>query len=140
MPADESKQTIVNQEVAAEHYTLLLVDMSGSVTESDQVPLIAEAAAGFTSSLGNHQRVAVYAFDGSEDIHAITGFRRSAGAMRRISGFRARDPSTNLHGAIVRGTEVLNRALDAGNTPLRFGTLVTSPTGPTTLREWPVLT
>src|SRR5689334_13525716 len=34
---DESRQTIVNPEVAAEHYTLLLVDMSGSVTESDQV-------------------------------------------------------------------------------------------------------
>ena len=30
----ESKQTILNPEVAAVHYTLLLVDMSGSVSES----------------------------------------------------------------------------------------------------------
>ena len=41
---DESRQTIINPEVAAEHYTLLLIDMSGSVTESDQVPLIEQAA------------------------------------------------------------------------------------------------
>jgi hypothetical protein len=34
----ESKQTILNPEVAASHYTLLLVDMSGSVTESEDVP------------------------------------------------------------------------------------------------------
>src|SRR5688572_33291293 len=51
---DESKQTIVNPEVAVEHYTLLLVDMSGSVTESDQVPLIDEAAAQFTANLTTH--------------------------------------------------------------------------------------
>src|SRR3990172_284167 len=39
----ESKQTILNPEVAAEHYTLLLVDMSGSVTESGDVPAIVAA-------------------------------------------------------------------------------------------------
>ena len=121
---DESKQTIINQEVAAEHYTLLLVDMSGSVTESDQVPMIEQAASGFTSSLERHQKVAVYAFDGSEDIHPITRFRRSGSGVGRISGFRARDPSTNLHGAVVKGAEVLDEALEQADAPLRFGTLV----------------
>ena len=43
MSVHESQQTIINPEVAAEHYTLLLVDMSGSVTESDQVPLLVTA-------------------------------------------------------------------------------------------------
>ena len=33
----ESKQTILNPEVAASHYTLLLVDMSGSVSGSGSV-------------------------------------------------------------------------------------------------------
>src|SRR5262245_42206376 len=31
----ESDQQIINPEVAAEHYTLLLVDMSGSVVETE---------------------------------------------------------------------------------------------------------
>ena len=43
----ESKQTILNPEVAANHYTLLLIDMSGSVTESGDVPVIVEATRGF---------------------------------------------------------------------------------------------
>src|SRR5262245_36209724 len=45
----ESKQTILNPEVAAEHFTLLLVDMSGSVSESDDVPLITQSASGFAT-------------------------------------------------------------------------------------------
>lgn len=121
---DESKQTIVNQEVAAEHYTLLLVDMSGSVTESDQVPQIEAAAREFTTSLEQHQKVAVYAFDGSDKIHPITRFRSGGAPTGGISGFRAKDPSTNLNGAVVEGIDVLNAALAKGEAPLRFGTLV----------------
>ena len=124
----ESQQTIVNPEVAAEHYTLLLIDMSGSVSESDQVPLIEAAAQDFTSQLEDHQRVAVYAFDGSEDIHRITPFTESAGAasagVGRVSAFRPQDPSTNLHGAVVRGIEVLDEALEGARAPLAFGSIV----------------
>ncbi|MCA9606606.1 MAG: VWA domain-containing protein, partial [Myxococcales bacterium] len=124
----ESRQTIVNPELAAEHYTLLLVDMSGSVSESDQVPLIEEAASEFTSTLEEHQRVAVYAFDGSEEIFPITRFTRSAGAANagvgRISNFRTRDPSTNLHGAVVAAIAELDEAISRSDVPLRFGTVV----------------
>lgn len=121
---DESQQTIVNPEVAAEHYTLLLVDMSGSVTESDQVPMIVEAAQSFASTLEGYQKVAVYAFDGSEEIFPIQRFRASGGGIGRLAGFRTRDPSTNLNGAIVQATDALDAALEEGDTPLRFGTLV----------------
>lgn len=124
----ESQQTIVNPEVAAEHYTLILVDMSGSVSESDQVPLIEEAAQQFTSQLESHQRVALYAFDGSEDIHRITPFTRSEGAanagLGRLSSFNTRDPSTNLHGAVVAAIGELDQALERSRVPLRFGTVV----------------
>jgi hypothetical protein len=125
---DESQQTIINPEVAAEHYTLLLVDMSGSVTESDQVPLIVQAATDFTSTLESHQKVAVYAFDGSEDIHAMQPFTGSAGAssagVSRLGSYRSRDPSTNLHGALVQASAELDQALQRSQTPLKFGTIV----------------
>lgn len=124
----ESRQTIVNPEVAAEHYTLVLVDMSGSVSESDQVPLIEAAAQELVAQLQDHQRVAIYAFDGSEEIYRITPFTGSAGAVSagagRLSGFRPRDPSTNLHGAVVAAIEELDRELERSQVPLRFGTVV----------------
>jgi hypothetical protein len=124
----ESQQTIVNPEVAAEHYTLVLVDMSGSVSESEQVPLIEAAIQEFSGQLADQQRVAIYAFDGSEDIHRITPFTGSEGAVSagagRISGFSTRDPSTNLHGAVIAAIRELDRVLEQSRTPLRFGTVV----------------
>lgn len=125
---DESKQTIINPEVAAEHYTLLLVDMSGSVTESDQVPLIEQAAAAFASTVGTTQKIGIYAFDGSAEIHPITPFTSSGSAgaagAGRISNFRPRDPSTNLHGAVVAAIDTLDAAVASARTPLVFGTIV----------------
>jgi VWFA-related protein len=124
----ESQQTIVSQEMAAEHYTILLVDMSGSVTESDDVDLIADAAERFTAELEGHQRVAVYAFDGSKELHPIQPFTQSAGAgtagLARLRSFRPKDPSTNLYGAVVQAVEELEKAVAKSSVPLTFGTIV----------------
>lgn len=125
----ESKQTILNPEVAAAHHTLLLVDMSGSVTESGDLPVIVESAEQFTLKVQQYQKVAVYAFDGSPQIHPISGFAGGSGAVAgvdRLDGFKARDPSTNLNGAIVEALRVLERQMQSASssTPLTFGTLV----------------
>jgi hypothetical protein len=124
----ESKQTILNPEVAAEHYTLLLVDMSGSVTESGDVPAIVQAASSFSERVGKYQRVAIYAFDGRSDIARVMDFTNSAGSLTsgasRLDSFRSRDPSTNLHGAVGEALRVLDKQLARARAPLRFGTLV----------------
>jgi hypothetical protein len=124
----ESKQTILNPEVAASHYTLLLVDMSGSVVDSDDFPQISEAATLFTSQVEKNNKVAIYAFDGSEEIHKISDFTGSAGGAQSransLTGFTPKDPSTNLNGAIVQGLEVLDEGLEKAENPLRIGTLV----------------
>lgn len=120
----ESKQTILNPEVAATHYTLLLIDMSGSVTESGDVPVIVDAARGFADRVQKYQKVAVYAFDGSTQIHQISGFTSGAGGIDQLASFKARDPSTNLNGAVIEATKVLHRQMSASPTPLTFGTLV----------------
>ncbi len=125
---DESRQTIVNPEVAAEHYTLLLVDMSGSVTASDQVPAIVEAAQQFVSRVEGVQKTAVYAFDGSSSIYKITSFTPSENATSQgisaLGTFQTRDPSTNLYGAVVQAIKEMDEALKSSRTPLHFGTIV----------------
>jgi hypothetical protein len=118
----ESKQTILNPEVSAAHYTLLLIDMSGSVSESGDVPAIVEAAKAFTQRVKDFQKVAVYAFDGSPDIVPIAGF--GGGSVDQLATFKPRDPSTNLNGAVLEGIKVLQQQLTASPTPLTFGTLV----------------
>jgi uncharacterized protein YegL len=123
----ESKQTILNPEVAAAHHTLLLIDMSGSVTASGDVGVIQEAARAFAERVQKHQKVAIYAFDGSTQIHPLVGFG-SGGAVAngaaRLGSYKARDPSTNLNGAVLEGMKLLRRQMTTSAAPLTFGTLV----------------
>lgn len=123
----ESKQTILNPEVAASHYTLLLVDMSGSISESGSVDNLVEAATTFTERVEKSQKVGVFAFDGAEDLHEVHPFSAGTGAKAGVSSlksFKSRDPSTNLNGAILKGLAKLDEALSRAEHPMRFGTLV----------------
>ncbi len=124
----ESKQTILNPEVAASHYTLLLVDMSGSVSgDPDSVNNLVDAANAFTDRVEKQQKVAIFAFDGSPQLHPISPFTSTGGAkagIAELKSFKPQDPSTNLNGAIVAGLAELDRALSQAEHPMRFGTLV----------------
>jgi len=122
----ESKQTILQPEVAAAPYTLLLVDMSGSVVSSPDVPKLVAAASAFAERLAPYQKLAVYAFDGSPHLTPIAGFgaTNAQGAIQGLGVFRPKDPSTNLNGAVVESLRVLDRQMDRASVPLRFGTLV----------------
>ncbi len=124
----ESKQTILNPEVAAVHYTLLLVDMSGSVSESGTVPDLIQAVSAFTDRVEKQQKVAIYAFDGSPDLYPIVPFTDQPGSAKAgaqgLSSFKPRDPSTNLNGAVVKALDELDNSLGKAKQPLKFGTLV----------------
>jgi hypothetical protein len=121
----ESKQTILNPEVSATHYTLLLVDMSGSVSESGDVPVIVESARSFSARVQKYQKVAVYAFDGAPELHQISGFSPTGVSnLDQLTLYKAKDPSTNLNGAVIEGLKVLEKQMASSTTPLTFGTLV----------------
>jgi len=124
----ESKQTILNPEVAAVHYTLLLVDMSGSVSESGTGDVLVQAVGTFTDRVEKQQRVGIYAFDGSPDLTPIVPFTDQPGSakagVQQLATFKPKDPSTNLNGAVVRALDELDTALGKATQPLKFGTLV----------------
>jgi hypothetical protein len=124
----ESKQTIQNPDVAAVMYTLLLLDMSGSITESGEADRLVDAAHMFSERVGKTQKVGVYAFDGGEDIYSVVRFTEEPGSidggLEGLRAYKSKDPSTNLNGAIVQGLEVLDKALEKDKRPLKFGTLV----------------
>jgi hypothetical protein len=122
----ESKQTIVNPQVAGAYYTLLLVDLSGSVTGSGELPQLQAASQSFAKRVSPLQRVGIYAFDGSPTLTPIAPFSASDAnaGIERLGSIKMRDPSTNLHGAVVEALRVLRQALDKATQPLKFGTLV----------------
>jgi hypothetical protein len=124
----ESKQVIQNPDVAAVMYTLLLLDVSGSITESGQIEPLVDAAELFTERVGKTQKVAVYTFDGADQIHPVVPFTQAEqavkGGLEGLRGYKPRDPSTNLHGAVVQGLQRLKLDLDRDQRPLKFGSLV----------------
>jgi hypothetical protein len=124
----ESKQVIQNPEVAAVMYTMLLVDMSGSVTESGQADNLVNAAKSFADRVGKTQKVGVYAFDGEAKIHSVVPFTEAQGqvqgGLEGLKHYKPKDPSTNLHGAVVEALRELKGSLDKEKKPLKFGTLV----------------
>jgi hypothetical protein len=109
----ESQQTILQQEIAAVHYTLLLVDMSGSVVGSGDMPALMNAASSFADRVGPYQKVALYTFDGSPHINGVVPFGGNVrGGVAALGHYRPRDPSTNLHGGVVEAVKVLSRQMD----------------------------
>jgi hypothetical protein len=124
---EDTKQILQSPDVAAVMYTLLLVDLSGTSTAAAPDALV-DAAKAFADRTGKAQKVGVYAFDGDEKIHPIVPFTdaqtAAPGAFDALRRFRTKDPSTNLHGAVVEGLRELRRALEREHRPLRFGTLV----------------
>jgi hypothetical protein len=121
----ESKQTILQPEVAAIHYTLLLVDMSGSVVDSGDMPTLIQAAASFADRVGPYQKVAIYTFDGSPHVTPVINFGGNVRAgIQALATRRPKDPSTNLNGAVIEGVRVLHHQMENAPVPLRFGTLV----------------
>ena len=89
--------------------------MSGSVTEAGQTGAVVDAASQFSERVGKTQKVAVYAFDGSDKIHPVVPVTEApgtvAGGLEGLRSFKAKDPSTNLNGAIVQGLETLSKGL-----------------------------
>lgn len=123
----ESKQTIINPEVAASHYTLLLVDLSGSVAESGSMGTLVDAATAFVDRVEKQHKVAVYGFTGSTELQPIAQFTSAGGAkagLKGLASYKPQDPSTNLNGAIIKGLAELEDGLSHAEHPMRFGTLV----------------
>ncbi len=126
----ESNQTILNPEMSVVHYVVLLLDLSGSITESGSLPALMDAAGAFVDRIVENKsaHLAIYGFDGAADLHPIVGFTRNAGAAKaaltHLKNYQPKDPSTNLNGAVLASMQVLERRLEKSTQPLRFATLV----------------
>ena len=130
---DESKQTTLTPDLVAAHYTLLLVDVSGTVTDDALGEAIGQAAGAFAARVDKVQKLGIYAFDGSPDLYPIAQFAdppdNAEAKARSLASFKPKDPSSNLNGAIVSALDELDGALAKATQPLRFGTLVVFAAG-----------
>jgi hypothetical protein len=93
--------------------SVLLLDMSGSVIESGQLPVIQSASRAFIEQLASdYQLVSIYLFDGRPDLEPLIDFtsdkEKLFEAIDSLTDYEVIDNSTNLNGAVVDGLDVLD--------------------------------
>jgi hypothetical protein len=124
----ESKQTILNPQVAVSHHVILLLDLSGSIVESGSLSSLIQAANSFVGRVAKQREIAVYGFDGRKRLIPVAGFtkdqERVRTALEELRDHKVKDPSTNLNGAVVNAINELEKQIGRSRRPLRFATLV----------------
>lgn len=109
--------------------TVLLLDMSGSILDSGNLPSLQSAARTFVSQVANSHPVAIYTFDGRAHLQLLTEATTDTAALQGdidgLSAYEVVDESTNLNGAVVEGLDKVDDALTrlAGDA-VKIGTLV----------------
>lgn len=137
--AYESQRSIQPKGQKSRMFSLLLLDMSGSILRSGEFPKVQEAASAYVDRVlgegGDAQRIAVYAFDGRANLLPVVPFSADALALkngianlaqrqctvnadcvaqadaRTCAGWLCVDESTNLNGAVVQALTQLDTAV-----------------------------
>lgn len=132
----ESKRAIIPNPSVYTMATVLLLDMSGSITESQALAPLKNSAKAFLEKVAGEegQEVAIYYFDGRENIVQLSAFNKNITALKAtidsLNENTTKDLSTNLNGAVQQGLTVLDErrgAIEAGE--LFTGSLVTFTDG-----------
>lgn len=131
VPSDQTQLTLLDPTLVAAHQVVLLVDMSAATTPQAR-SVIAKAAQNFVQKVTPRQPVSVFAFDGGPQLVPIAALPRGDAkvTMAALESFAVRDPSRNLHGAVISGLKKLEMALAQSGKVIRVGTLVIFASGP----------
>jgi hypothetical protein len=126
IPEKTAKRMLLDPRVAMSQSTLVLIDMSGPVVDSEDMPELMTAVRHLVERLSRLQQVAVSVFDGSDELAPVLGFaapdvRHGLESMRT---YRPRRRTSNLNGAIMEGLAVLEKQHESAQVPHAFGNLV----------------
>lgn len=141
LSALESRRAIRSKGQRYRMASVLLLDLSGSILRSGDFGPLKDAAARYVRTVlgarDDGQRLAIYTFDGREQLQVLVDFTGDqAAALRALDGLEVRqcstsadcagffdhrtcagwrcvDDSTNLNGAVVKGLERVEEALAA---------------------------
>lgn len=116
--AYESQQAILPKPGSFQSHILLLLDLSGSILNSNSLPSLKEAAKSFvltimpppTSPNFGEVDMSIMWFDGSPELHNLISFTKDVdlliSSIDTVTENISNDSSTNLYGAIINGVEI----------------------------------
>lgn len=120
----ESQAQIKRESGEFLYSSLLLLDLSGSILNNADLPKLKEAATTFIDEtmpaegedLYGTREMAVYWFDGEQDIHSLVFYTTDRDSLKAgidsIDENISDDPSTNLNGAVIQGLSLMDTRVD----------------------------
>jgi hypothetical protein len=123
----KGKRVLLEPKLFDKRYVLLLVDMSGPMADSEDLPELTNAIAGFVDHVGATHEIAVGAFDGNDEVVPFLGYAGTADTKKvteALRKFRPRSRNANLNGAVYQGLHSLRDRLNEGGTAQKKAILV----------------
>jgi hypothetical protein len=123
----KGKRALLDTGIASSRSSLLLIDLSGPMVDSEDLPELAKAVGQFVDKVGASQSVAVSVFDGGDEVAPLFGFganMETAKVVDAVRKFRPRNRNTNLNGAVFQGLAALKEQLAAATTTEKGASLV----------------
>jgi hypothetical protein len=123
----KGKRALLDTGIASSRSSLLLIDLSGPMVDSEDLPELAKAVGQFVDKVGASQSVAVSVFDGGDELAPLFGFganMETAKVVDAVRKFRPRSRTTNLNGAVFQGLGALKEQLAQATTTEKGAELV----------------
>ena len=127
IPEGKAKRAMLDTDLAIARDALLLVDLSGPIADSEYLPDLAKSVGAFLDKVGASEKVAISAFDGSDEVAPFVGFGATidtAKVVDAIRNYKPRNRKTNLNGAVFQGLGALKEQLGQETAPQKVSTLV----------------
>src|SRR6478672_989495 len=123
----KGKRALLEPKQFDSRYVLLLVDMSGPIADSEDLPDLIATVGGFIDHVGATHEIAVGAFDGNDEVVPFLGYAGTADTKKVIAAlqkFRPRSRNANLNGAVYQGLHSLRDRLNAATSAQKKAILV----------------
>jgi len=121
-------QKVIQDQDRIRRTNLVLVDMAGSIAGGQNLGYIQRALLEFSNRILQDHEMALYAFDGREDLIEIADFTTKSGeitsAIETLDAFEVKDSSRNLNGAIIKGLKMLSSREQQFKDALFIGSMV----------------
>jgi hypothetical protein len=128
VPPKKGKRALLEADAVTANFTLVQIDLSGPIADSEHLPDLAETVSHFAQDLNERQEVAVNAFDGNDEVAPFIGFGAGKEQLRKLAEglrtFRPRSRNSNLYGAVYQGISALEEKLASSPATEKQATLV----------------
>jgi hypothetical protein len=128
VPSSKAKRALLEPKLGGVRYTMVLIDLSGPIADSEYLPELADTVGKVVERLSDGQEVAVSAFDGAEEVAPFVGFGAAGDQVKALvdglKKFKPRNRNTNFYGGIYQGLYALKEQLDASKSDQKSAALL----------------